>query len=76
MSQRIAPELLGTVTAGFLAAILLLAVVSRPSHAEKAQACRTGTTSLCETIERCSGGFEPDGSCRWIYTIQRYYWSN
>jgi hypothetical protein len=65
----------GTAAAGFLAAIGLLALATEAGHAEKAKECTNHTTSLCEQVERCTpNGFEANGTCHWIYTIQRYYW--
>lgn len=52
----------------------LLILVNRPVKAEKAPQCMNQNTSVCETVERCSGGFEANGTCKWIYTITRYYW--
>jgi len=74
MTRVLAPGLLGTLAGGLLTAIGLLILASSQGHAEKAVECTNRTTSLCQTIERCSGGFESNGSCRWNYSVQRYYW--
>jgi hypothetical protein len=72
---RLRPLLSGAATAaGLLIALGLLALTSTPSQAAMEEDCRNQTTSLCRTVERCSGGFEQNGTCRWIYTVQRYYW--
>ena len=63
-----------TIAIGVLATSVLLTLVSRPARAAKLSECLNQTTSLCQTVERCSGGFEANGSCRWIYTVSRYYW--
>jgi hypothetical protein len=62
------------IALGLLGTLVLLGAVSRPGRAQKAADCLNQTTSLCQTVERCSGGFEANGSCNWIYTISRYYW--
>ena len=61
---------------GLVATLALLALVSRPAAAAKSSDCLNQNTSACQTIERCSGGFETNGTCRWIYTVTRYYWKN
>jgi hypothetical protein len=62
------------IALGVIGTLVLLGAVSRPGQAEKAVDCLNQTSSLCQTVERCSGGFEANGSCPWIYTISRYYW--
>ena len=62
------------VAVTLLATPVLLGALARPGRAEKSTDCRNQTTSLCQTVERCSGGFEANGSCQWIYTISYYYW--
>lgn len=57
-----------------LATLALLGALSRPGRAEKSADCLNHTTSVCQTVERCSGGFEANGSCQWLYTISYYYW--
>lgn len=59
---------------GALATLALLGALNRPAQAEKSQDCYNNTTSVCQTVETCSGGFEPNGTCKWVYTIKRYYW--
>jgi hypothetical protein len=54
--------------------LLLLAAVSRPGRAQKSTDCKNQITAVCQTVERCSGGFEANGSCRWMYSISYYYW--
>ena len=68
--SNLAPVLLGS-----LGALVLLALTSRPGMAAKQDPCGNQTQSLCRTVERCSGGFESNGTCRWDYSIRRYYWS-
>jgi hypothetical protein len=72
-SQRFSS--LAPVIVGALGGLVLLALTSRPSVAAKQDPCNNQTQSLCRTVETCSGGFEPNGTCRWDYTIRRYYWS-
>ena len=62
------------IALGALATSILGAAVSRPARAEKSSECYNHTAVLCQTIERCSGGFETNGTCKWIYTITRTYW--
>lgn len=62
------------VALGLVATLVLLALGSRPASAAKSTDCQNVTEALCQTVERCSGGFEANGSCKWIYTISRYYW--
>jgi hypothetical protein len=62
------------VALGLVATLVLLAVGSRPARAAKSTDCLNVTSALCQTVERCSAGFEANGSCKWIYTISRYYW--
>lgn len=59
-----------------LATLLLLGTVQRTASAEKAnpEECYNNTQALCQKIETCSGGFEANGTCKWIYTVTRYYW--
>jgi hypothetical protein len=77
MTAIIAPRILPTLGAGFLAVIGLLTLVSRPGRAEKSTECRNQNTSVCETVERCTpNGFELNGTCRWNYSISRSYWAN
>jgi hypothetical protein len=75
MTRVLATPRLGAVLAGFLAAAALLLLSTREGNAERAKQCSNNTSSLCQQIERCEPvGFEANGSCRWIYSISRYYW--
>lgn len=67
----------GTAALGAVATLILLALFSRSARAEKADPeCLNRNASLCQQIEKCSGGFEPNGTCKWILTVTRYYWGN
>lgn len=70
------PGPLRATALGVLATSLLVVAGSRPVRAEKALECYNQATALCQIIERCSGGFEADGGCKWIYTVNRTYWKN
>jgi hypothetical protein len=59
---------------GAAAALILLTAVNRPARAAKATECLNQSSAVCQVVERCSGGFEQNGSCKWIYTVNRYYW--
>lgn len=66
-----------TATVGALATLGLLAIGTRPAKAAKLNPdCYNTNPALCEQVEKCSGGFEPNGTCKWIYTVTRYYWRN
>lgn len=65
-----------TAILGAVAALALLTLLTRPARAEKSRDCLNQNTSVCQTVERCSGGFEANGTCKWIYTVTRYYWKN
>jgi hypothetical protein len=60
--------------AGLLSTLILLALVSKPAAAAKTTDCMNQSTAVCQIVERCSGGFETNGTCKWIYTVNRYYW--
>lgn len=62
------------IALGAAATSILVAAVSRPAGAEKALECYNQSTAVCQTIERCSGGFEWNGTCKWILTVTRSYW--
>ncbi len=67
----------GGIALGAIATLTLLALFSRPARAAKLDPeCLNQNASLCQQIEKCSGGFEPNGTCKWIYTVTRYYWRN
>ena len=59
---------------GAMATLVLLGVLNRPARAEKSTDCQNNTTALCQQVETCSGGFEPNGSCKYLYIVTRYYW--
>ncbi len=75
MSAAIQATLKGAGT-GLVFTLGLLILVNRPVKAEKAPQCLNQNTSVCEMVERCSGGFESNGTCKWTYTVTRYYWRN
>lgn len=67
----------GRVVLGAMAGLTLLALLNRPVRAAKVDPeCLNQNASLCQQIERCSGGFEANGTCKWILTTTRYYWHN
>lgn len=68
---------LAGVTLGLIGAIVLLALLPRPGMAEKEPTfCGAGRASVCKLVETCEPkGFEANGTCKWIYTASRSYWS-
>lgn len=70
------PEPLRLFGLGTALTLLFLGLIPRPANAAKTvpEECYNNTTVLCQKIETCSGGFEPNGTCNWIYTVTRYYW--
>lgn len=65
-----------TAAVGFVATLALITVATRPAKAAKLEDCMSQNPALCQVIERCSGGFEANGTCKWIYTVSRKYWKN
>jgi hypothetical protein len=72
--RRIMPSPTRVFGLGAAATLGLLGVLSRPARAEKVTDCLNQSTSVCQMVETCSGGFEPNGTCKYIYTVTRYYW--
>ncbi len=62
---------------GAVLATAALVLMSREGRAERAPQCGNTTSSLCQQIERCEpSGFESNMTCRWNYSVTRYYWRN
>ena len=59
---------------GIVATAGLIAMTSRPVRAEKAPECYNQSTSVCQIVERCTGGFEPNGTCKYMLTTNYSYW--
>jgi hypothetical protein len=71
---RVTPRI-GAALGAILAGSALLVLTARDGNAERAKQCANNTSSLCQQIERCEPvGFDSNGTCRWIYSISRYYW--
>jgi hypothetical protein len=59
---------------GAVITTLLIALGSQPVRAEKALECYNQSQSVCEKVERCTGGFEANGSCKYMLTTKYSYW--
>ena len=55
---------------------VLIALTSRSARGEKALECYNQNPAVCQIVQRCTGGFEANGSCQYMLVTKYSYWKN